>query len=175
MTDHPDRKQAGPVWAGLGFSLLAGGVLVGATFLGDATASTGGAGTYALGTLPDNYGASDFLAKDRNGGTRTTQDGSYCYYYTGYYDCCYYTDSGDYCCYYYGYYYCYDSKPPQSGENLNEGNGFAAMKPARAALEKSVNVGGFTAVEKQAGLGTSDGFSGAGKPAGMTGYNNTFL
>jgi len=167
---------------GLGLSLVAGGALIGAAFLGTAAAHTdGGAGTYALKALPESYGALGFNSKDLQGGVRQAQDGYYCYYYYGYYGCCYYTSDGQYCCYYYGYYYCYDDNGgnSRSGENFNEGSGFAALKPSRGPLKKEVNTGGFARADKKTTAGSlaydSGGYSGAGSPAEAAGYNNTFL
>jgi hypothetical protein len=179
MPKRPGESKIGPVWTGLGLSLIAGGALIGATFLGDAPASArGGAGTYALNTLPDNYGATDLLTRDRKGGVRQAY---HCYYYSSYYECCYYYSGSSYyeCCYYYGYNYCYYYSSSRSGENINEGNGFAALRPAKTATKKPVNAGGFTAVEKGTDAGSqaldNGGFTGAGRPAEPAGYNNTFL
>ncbi len=176
----PSESKAGPVWTGLGLSLIAGSALIGASFLGDAPASArGGAGTYALSTLPNNYGATDLFTRNPEGGVRQGYHGYYCYYYSSYDDCCYYSDSSDYCCYYYGYYYCYNNTSSRSGENINEGNGFAALRPAKIPIKKLINVGGFTAMEKEANVGSlawnSGGFASGGSPSEAAGYDNTFL
>ena len=179
MPKRPGESRIGPVWTGLGLSLIAGGALIGATFLGDAPASArGGAGTYALNILPDNYGTTDLFSGNPVGGVRQAY---HCYYYSSYDECCYYYSGSSYyyCCYYYGYDYCYGSKSSRSDENLNEGNGFAALRPAKAPARKPVNVGGFTALEKEANAGSlaldNGGFTGGGKPAETASYNNTFL